>query len=89
MNTHINMQPNIVFLTNISNGIYWIKSTVNSCSCSAVDKEWLEPPPLVLLHQHLQMIRIHPSSLINIHLSTVLQAKSNRGSCPFQGVMTL
>ena len=53
------MKPNMIFVTNISNRVYWIKSSINSCSRCTVNKKWKMPFTLVTYNQFLQFFRDH------------------------------
>ena len=59
--TYIYMKPNMIFFTNISNRVYWIKSSINSCSRCTVNEKWEMTFTLVTYYQFLQFFRDHTS----------------------------
>lgn len=85
--THINVQPNFVASTNISDFAQIIKCTQNRCAGRCVHKKWLS-----ILFQHLfnafnQIVDAHASICIAFHRYQIIGANAQPMHCLLNAVM--
>lgn len=59
--SYVNVQPDAVLLTDVSNGLDGIKGTVDGRPSGAIDEEWQVTLALVPNNQTLQFSGYHPA----------------------------